>query len=88
MEVVFSNITVTVDAPTPAEAYALLCAGLGSIPESEFITDTFDTKGADGDLDNFRNTSELWPHHCDGCGREESVCSASPCAGVIADRNR
>jgi hypothetical protein len=23
---------------------------------------------------------------CRGCGREESVCSANPCAGVIADR--
>jgi hypothetical protein len=23
---------------------------------------------------------------CRGCGREESVCSADPCPGVIADR--
>jgi hypothetical protein len=23
---------------------------------------------------------------CQGCGREESVCSADPCPGVIADR--
>jgi hypothetical protein len=23
---------------------------------------------------------------CRGCGREESVCSANPCAGVVADR--
>jgi hypothetical protein len=27
------------------------------------------------------------PFHCRGCGREESACSADPCAQVIADRN-
>jgi hypothetical protein len=26
------------------------------------------------------------PFTCQGCGREESICSADPCPGVIADR--
>jgi hypothetical protein len=36
------------------------------------------------DLDKADNSDDCFV--CRGCGREESVCSANPCAGVIADR--
>lgn len=61
MEVTFSNVTITLTANTPAEAYTLLCNTLATEPSCEWQTDTFDTNGADGNLDPFRDVSELYP---------------------------
>jgi hypothetical protein len=36
---------------------------------------------------DYRNIEEWERYHCNGCGREEYVCSQSPCPAVIEDRN-
>jgi hypothetical protein len=62
MDVTFDNVTITVQADSPEEAYTALCNALGA--SSTFIdwqTDTFDTRGADGNFDRCRDTSELFP---------------------------
>lgn len=59
MEVEFNNVTVTVTADTPKAAYTKLCSML-SKDGVEFTTDTFDTHGADGNLDSSRSTRELF----------------------------
>ena len=51
----FQNVTITIQAATPREAYEKLCTALASI-DAEWTTDTFFVDGS-GD----RCTSELWP---------------------------
>jgi len=54
-ETSFQNVTITIQAATPHEAYEKLCTALASI-DAEFTTDTFCVGGGED-----RCTSELWP---------------------------
>ena len=53
-ETSIQNVTITIQAATPREAYEKLCTALASI-DAEWTTDTFSVNGED------RCTSELWP---------------------------
>jgi hypothetical protein len=61
MEVTFSNVTLTVDAESPVDAYDYLASRLAQDRFIEYTTDTFTTHGADGNNDSFRPTTELFP---------------------------
>jgi hypothetical protein len=54
-ETSFQNVTITIQAATPREAYEKLCTALASI-DAEWTTDTFSVDGGED-----RCTSELWP---------------------------
>ena len=54
-ETSFQNVTITIQAATPGEAYEKLCTVLASI-DAEWTTDTF---SIDDCVDRY--TSELWP---------------------------
>jgi hypothetical protein len=54
-ETSFQNVTITIQAATPREAYEKLCMALASI-DAEWTTDTFSVDGGEN-----RCTSELWP---------------------------
>ncbi len=53
-ETSFQNVTITIQAATPREAYEKLCTALASI-DAEWTTDTFSIDGGED-----RCTSELW----------------------------
>lgn len=59
--VTFHNVTITVPAETPEDAYTLLCNALGSIMarriHADWHTDTFSV----GDETEQRPTDELFP---------------------------
>lgn len=57
METTFLNLTVTVEAASPADAYAQLCTALATI-ECNWQTDAYTT---DGTPDEQRSTEELFP---------------------------
>jgi hypothetical protein len=57
METTFLNVTITVTAGTPKEAYERLCSALGNL-ECDWNTDTFTT---DESPDDSRSTEELFP---------------------------
>ena len=68
MEVQFNNVTITVEAETPQEAYAHLCEvfaasmNLVDPPRSlEYTTDTYVFGPVRLDGQKERSTSELWP---------------------------
>lgn len=44
METTFHNVTITVEAENPKDAYNLLCVLLGSRTDIEYTTDTFSTR--------------------------------------------
>jgi hypothetical protein len=57
MEVTFHNVTITIKAKSPREAYDKLCDALAHLPGvlSEFTTDTYTADNGDQGY-----TSELW----------------------------
>jgi hypothetical protein len=55
-DVTFHNVTITINAQTPAEAYETLCNALSNL-NCEWTSDTFST---DND-DDRRDTEELFP---------------------------
>ena len=57
METTFQNVTITVTAATPQEAYTKLCDALGKT-DCDWLTDTFVTDEAP---ETDRDTSELFP---------------------------
>jgi len=57
METTFNNVTITVVAADPAEAYTRLCNALGAI-DCEWTTDTYTTHDA---TDGFISTKGLFP---------------------------
>lgn len=64
METTFHNVTITIDAANPTEAYRKLCELFETIKGAEYATDTFTTDNAP---DRHRNTSTLWPNQHAGC---------------------
>ena len=54
-ETSFQNVTITIQAAAPREAYEKLCTALASI-DAEWTTDTFSVGGGED-----RCTSDLWP---------------------------
>ena len=54
-ETSFQNVTITIQAATPREAYEKLCTALASI-DAEWTTDTFSVDRGEDSC-----TSELWP---------------------------
>jgi hypothetical protein len=55
-ETSFENVTITIQAATPREAYDKLCAALGTINDVDWTTDTYCINGGERSC-----TSELWP---------------------------
>jgi putative lipoic acid-binding regulatory protein len=55
-ETSFENVSITIRAATPREAYDKLCGALGAIDDAEFTTDTFCINGGESHC-----TYELWP---------------------------
>lgn len=76
MRTTFDNVSITIEAPTPKEAYTLLCNTLGAVEGMDWVTDTYDTHGADGNDDTYRDTSVLFPDG-DGVTLDEEVKTMS-----------
>ena len=55
-ETSFENVTITIQAVSPREAYDKLCAALGKIDGIDWTTDTYCIDGGES-----HSTSELWP---------------------------
>jgi hypothetical protein len=70
-ETSFQNVTITIQAATPREAYEKLCTALASI-DAEWTTDTFSVDGGEDHC-----TSELWA--------DASLVSRQPGRGVSDD---
>ena len=59
IDVTFNNVTITINASSPKEAYRKLCEALSN-GDIEYATDTFATNGdGDGDNDGFRSVAKL-----------------------------
>ena len=57
METQFNNVTITIKAPTPEEAYTKLCEVLEKgMPGLEYTTDTYQLEGSKDEP-----TEQLWP---------------------------
>jgi hypothetical protein len=75
METTFHNVTITIEADSPREAYGLLCKALGSLGDGfvkccEWQTDTYQTVTEDGVESEDADSSELFPEsapECDTC---------------------
>jgi hypothetical protein len=81
------------DATTPLEAAREARAALLRPNTTATVFDVYESAKCNPAYDpDFESTRiDLQEHEeeiftCRGCGREESVCSADPCPGVIADR--
>lgn len=73
VDVTFHNVTVTVNAKDPKQAYALLCEALSNI-ECEYYTDTYEVESKSGSV------RELWPDgEYDVC-----LCGATSKGGVCS----
>lgn len=58
---------------------------IGNTPTCEDCGKSFDNCSCEVDEELAAEIADT-PFYCEGCGREESVCSLTPCPGVIADR--
>jgi hypothetical protein len=84
VETTFHNVTITIEADSPEEAYELLCKSLGQLGDGfvkccEWQTDTYST---DEDADAVNDCAQLYP----GAGDDEP---SNPCEEHIhvADPN-
>ena len=60
IETSFINVTIHITAPTPEEAYTILCETLGKDQRIDYHTDLFNTFGQDG-VKGDRPTHTLFP---------------------------
>ena len=73
------------DAATPLEAAREARAVQLRPDTTATVFDVYEDGQNEGErIDLQEHGEEIFT--CRGCGREESVCSADPCPGVIADR--
>ncbi len=62
----FEDVTITIPAKTPREAYHMLCAALGTIDGAEYWTKTYTLDGGGSS-----SASDLWPRETDDAATRE-----------------
>ena len=93
METTFHNVTITIEADSPREAYSLLCQALGSLGDGfvkccEWQTDTYSTVSADDVVSEEADSSELFPtNDGEACSEHIHVFDVN-CEACRAERLR